>query len=299
VHALLQGLLQNRLKGKPWKGVGRKKMNQQLAFYRVEKKPPLAWVYLNRPEKKNAMNTPAWKEPEVIFADLDQDEAIRCVLLAGKGDCFSTGIDLMSMSEAIPEMMDSHQMGEVKWKTYFKIRKMQDSISCIEWCKKPVIAAIHGYCVGAGLDMVTACDIRLCSQDAIFSLREAAVGFVADVGVLQRLPLIVGQGVARELAYTAKNISADRAKQILLVNEVYPDPQVLFDQAEKMAVEIAENSSMAVQAAKNVLNFGVGKSVEDGLQYVASMNNSIVPSGDLMEAAVAFSEKRKPNFLKK
>lgn len=274
-------------------------MNQQLEFYMVEKKPPLAWVYLNRPEKKNSMNAPAWTEPETIFADLDQDEEIRCIIITGKGSCFSTGIDLLGMAETIPEMADPNQMGEIKWKTLFKIRKMQDSISCIEWCKKPVIAAIHGYCIGAGLDMVTACDIRLCTEDAIFSLKETAVGFVADVGVLQRLPLIVGQGITRELAYTAKNITANRAKEIFLVNEIFRDQEGLLEQAEKMAIEIAENSSMAVQASKKVLNFGVGKSVDDGLQFVASMNNNIVPSGDLMEAAIAFSEKRKPNFIKK
>jgi enoyl-CoA hydratase len=273
-------------------------MKKQHAFYLVEKKPPIAWVSLNRPDKRNSMNAPAWTETEAIFAELDQDDEIRCVLLNGKGSCFSTGIDLVGMSESIPEMMDPNQMGEVKWKTLFKIKKMQDAISCIEWCKKPVIAAIHGYCIGAGLDMVTACDIRLCSEDALFCLKEAAVGFVADVGVLQRLPLIVGQGITRELAFTAKTIPACRAKEILLVNEVYPDPDVLYLEAEKMALEIAENSSMAVQASKKVLNFGVGKSVNDGLQYVASMNNNIVPSGDLMEAAIAFSEKRKPNFIK-
>jgi enoyl-CoA hydratase len=274
-------------------------MDQQPTFYLIEKKPPLAWVYLNRPEKKNSMNAPAWAEPEAIFADLDQDEEIRCIILAGKGSSFSTGIDLMGMSESIPEMMDPNQMGETKWKTLFKIKKMQDSLSCIEWCKKPVIAAIHGHCIGAGLDMATACDIRLCSEDAVFCLKEAAVGFVADVGVLQRLPLIVGQGIARELAFTAKDISADRAKEILLVNQIYPNRDILLKEAEKMAMEIAENSSMAVQASKKVFNYGIGKSVDDGLQFVASMSNNIIPSGDLMEAAIAFSEKRKPNFLKK
>jgi enoyl-CoA hydratase len=274
-------------------------MNPKLEFYKVEKKPPIAWVWLNRPEKKNSMNAPAWTEPEAIFADMDRDEGIRCVILSGKGSCFSTGIDLMAMSGFIPEMMDPTQLGETKWKTLPKIKRMQDSISCIEWCQKPVIAAIHGFCIGAGLDMATACDIRLCTTEAVFSLREAAVGFVADVGVLQRLPLIVGQGITRELAFTAKNITAARAKEILLVNDVFPSRGALLEHAEKMAVEIAENSSMAVQASKKVLNFGVGKSVSDGLQFVASMNNNIVPSGDLMEAGIAFSEKRKPNFLKK
>ena len=166
-------------------------------------------------------------------------------------------------------------------------------MTCIEKCRKPVIAAIHGYCIGAGLDMITACDIRLSSKDAVFSLREAAVGFVADVGVLQRLPHIVGQGISRELAYTAKNFSAERAKEILLVNEVFNDEEALMKGAEKMAMEIAENSPLAVQASKDVLNYGVGKSVDDGLKYVAAISSNIIPSDDLFEAVTAFTEKRK------
>jgi len=130
----------------------------------------------------------------------------------------------------------------------------------------------------------------------MFSLREAAVGFVADVGVLQRIPHIVGQGIARELAFTAKNIDAKRAKEILLVNEVFKDQKELHDAAEKMALEIAQNSPLAVQASKEVLNHGIGKTVDDGLKYVALMSANIIPSNDLMEAFTAFSQKRKPNF---
>jgi enoyl-CoA hydratase len=159
-----------------------------------------------------------------------------------------------------------------------------------------VIAAIHGYCLGAGLDMVTACDIRLCSRDAIFSLKEAAVGFVADVGVLQRLPLIVGQGIAREMAFTAGNYDAERARKILLVNEVLDDRKAVAQRAEALAREIAANAPLAVQASKAVLNNGIGKSVEDGLQYVASLSANIIPSEDLFEAFTAFMEKRPPRF---
>jgi enoyl-CoA hydratase len=144
--------------------------------------------------------------------------------------------------------------------------------------------------------MVTACDIRLCSRDAVFSLKEAAVGFVADVGVLQRIPLIVGQGIARELAYTAKTIDAARAREILLVNEVFDDQATLMAGAQAMAEAIAANAPLAVEATKNVLNYGVGKSIEDGLRYVASMSTNIVPSKDLMEAFTAFMEKRPPAF---
>ncbi|WP_080801073.1 crotonase/enoyl-CoA hydratase family protein [Desulfamplus magnetovallimortis] len=267
-----------------------------LEFYLVEKKPPVAWVYLNRPEKKNAMNPPAWKEPLKIFEELDSDPDIRVVVISGKGPCFSAGIDLMEMIGELPELMDNSQKGGIKWKLLPKIKKLQDAITCIESCRKPVIAAVHSHCVGAGLDMITACDIRICSQDAVFSLREAAVGFVADVGVLQRIPLIVGQGHARELAYTARNITASRAKEILLVNDVYDTPEILMEKAEELAREIADNSPLAVQASKDVLNYGVGKSIGDGLDYVASISSNIIPSNDLMEAFTAFTEKRKPVF---
>ncbi len=268
-------------------------------FYKVEKKGPIAWVYLNRPEKKNAMNPPAWSELPAIFEDLSNDPDIRVVIIAGKGPAFCAGIDLMGMVGELPELMEPSQKGGVKAQLIKKIYPLQEAMTCIENCTKPVIAAVHGYCIGAGLDMITACDIRLSTKDAVYSLREAAVGFVADVGVLQRIPLIVGQGVARELAYTAKNITADRAKEILLVNETYEDEATLMAEAEKMAMEIAENSPLAVQASKDVLNYGVGKSVDDGLKYVAVMSSNIIPSDDLFEAVTAFTEKRKPKFTGK
>ncbi|PIP38496.1 MAG: enoyl-CoA hydratase [Desulfobacterales bacterium CG23_combo_of_CG06-09_8_20_14_all_51_8] len=268
-------------------------------FYLVEKKPPIAWVYLNRPEKKNAMNPPAWAETIPIFADLDNDPDIRAVVISGKGPCFTAGVDLIEMAMELPELMDKGQKGGVKWRLIKKIKALQDAMSCIEWCRKPVIAAIHGYCIGAGLDMSTACDVRICTEDAEFSVKEAAVGFVADVGVLQRLPHIVGQGIARELAFTAKHFSARRAREILLVNEVFKDHDALMKGAEALATEIAENSPLAVQASKAVLNFGVGKSFDDGLKYVAAVSADIIPSDDLFEAITAFGEKRKPRFTGK
>ena len=247
-------------------------------FYRVEKKPPVATVWLSRPAKKNAMNPPAWEETLPIFADLDQDPDIRAVILAAEGDCFSVGIDLVEMAGALPEISTKDQMGGIKWSLLEKIGHLQEALTCIAQCRKPIIAAIHGYCLGAGLDMVTACDIRLCSQDAVFAVKEAAVGFVADVGVLQRLPLIVGQGIAREMAFTAGNYDARRAKEILLVNEVLNDRQALVQRAEELAAQIAANAPLAVQASKAVLNHGIGRSVEEGLQYVASLSANIVPS---------------------
>ncbi|MDM8536911.1 crotonase/enoyl-CoA hydratase family protein [Desulfobacterales bacterium HSG17] len=268
-------------------------------FYQVEKKPPLAFVSLNRPHKKNAMNAPAWRETLPIFEDLDADDDIRVIILSGAGQCFSAGIDLLAMAGDLTELSDPHQKGGVKQSLVKKIMKLQDGLSCIEWCRKPVIAAVHGHCIGAGLDMISACDIRLCSQDAVFCLKEAAVGIVADVGVLQRLPHIIGQGMTRELAYTAQNIDAARAKDMMLVNHVYSDHETLMQEAEKIGTTIAENSPLAVQSSKSVLNFGIGKTIADNLDYVARVSANTMPSDDLMEAMTAFMEKRKPVFTGK
>ena len=265
-------------------------------FYSVEKKGQVAWVWLNRPEKKNSMNPPAWFETVPIFKELDEDDNIRVIIMAGRGSCFSAGIDLMSMIPLFSELTDKNQLGGTKRKFYEKILSLQEGISAMEKCRKPVIAAIHSYCIGGGLDVVTACDIRLCTKDAVFSLREAAIGFVADVGVLQRIPNIVGQGVARELAYTAKDIDAQRAKEINLVNGIYENYDELMAAAEAMALEIASNSPLAVQASKQVLKYGIGKSVDDSLKYNAAVSNYTIPSNDLMAAVQAFAQKKKPEF---
>lgn len=265
-------------------------------FYLVEKKAAVAWIYLNRPEKKNAMNAPAWTELIPIMKDLDEDDSIRVVVISGKGSIFSAGIDLMGMIPELPELVEKEQKGGTKQSLYQKILKMQDGLSCIEQCRKPVIAAIHGKCIGAGLDLITACDIRLCTDDAEFSLREAAVGITADMGVLQRISNICGQGIARELAFTARNISAQRAKEVHLVNETFSGQEELMKGAEKLAGEIADNSPVAVRGTKMVLNQLVSASVKENLIYNAMLSAAILPNNDLFEAVTAFSQKRKPNF---
>lgn len=265
-------------------------------FYQVEKKPPIAWVYLNRPEKKNAMHLPAWSELIPIMKELDEDDQVRVIIIAARGTMFCGGIDLVGMIPALPELLEKEQKGGVKFSLYPKILKMQDGLSCIEQCRKPVIAAVHGMCIGAGLDMICTCDIRLCTDDAEFSLREVAVAFVADMGVLQRISNIVGQGVARELAYTARNIPAKRALAVNLVNETFPDQDSLMKGAEQMAMTIAENSPLAVQATKLVLNQMFAAQVRESLVFNAAMSACIIPSNDLFEAVGAFSQKRKPKF---
>ncbi len=160
-------------------------------------------------------------------------------------------------------------------------------------CPKPVIAAVHGYCIGAGVDLITACDVRLASPDAIFSVRETRIGMVADVGTMQRLPRVIAPGHVAELAFTGKDITADRAKEIGLVNDVFPDVHAA---ARELAGTIAANSPLAVQGAKAVLKAGENRSIEEALDYMALWNAAFLQSNDLQEAMMANLEKRLPEF---
>ena len=161
----------------------------------------------------------------------------------------------------------------------------------MEECRKPVIAAVHGVCVGGGLDLISACDIRLCTEDAKFSLREAALGFIADMGVLQRLPHIIGQGFTREMAYTARFYSAREVERMGLMNNVYPDKETLFTEAKKLAGLIADNPPLAVMGTKEVINYSRRASIADGMLKAIEQNALFMTSQDLLKAVTAFTEK--------
>ncbi len=176
------------------------------------------------------------------------------------------------------------------------IRTLQRAFNAVAACPAPVVAAIHGWCIGGGLDLASACDLRLASADARFSLRETKVAMVADLGSLQRLPRLIGQGATRELALTGKDIDATRALAIGLVNDVVADRAALDASARAWAQEIAGNPPLVVRGVKQVLDYGEGKSIADGLEYVAAWNSAFLASEDLGEATTAFATKRKPDF---
>lgn len=261
----------------------------------VERENAIAWVYLNRPEKRNALDLEFWPNLARVFQELDLDESVRAVILAGKGKGFSSGLDLTGLA-GLPSFDISEQTPRNRMDLLVHVRKWQEAINEIERCRKPVIAAVHGACIGGGLDLIAACDIRLASEDAVFSLREAAMAMVADLGALQRLPRIIGEGLTRELAFTARDVPAKEALEIKLVNRVYPDREALFQGAREMAELIAKRSPLAVQSSKETLNFSRNLPVEQGLHYALLRNSLILPSPDLLEAFQAFLEKREPKF---
>ncbi|UHG88996.1 enoyl-CoA hydratase-related protein [Spirosoma oryzicola] len=224
---------------------------------------------------------------------------IRCVIVRGSGDHYSYGLNLPHMIPRLAAMTTGAVVAHQRSELMAQIRHMQSGFQKMHESPKPVIAAVHGWCIGGGVNMIAAADIRLCSREARFSLRETKLAITPDIGGLQFLPPIIGQGFTREMAFTGADYDAAFAERIGLVNHVYDTPDALFQAANQLARQIADNPATAVQGAKRVLNYSLNKSIEDGLQYVAVWNSSQLQSDDFSEAIQATMEKRKAEFNKK
>ncbi len=259
----------------------------------IERSGHIGTIWLNRPEKLNAMSRDMWEDLPAAMADLDADDSVRVVVLAGRGPSFTAGIDLSMLASLQPSGRSSAESSQ---RLYEEIRRLQGTVSCFADSPKPVIAAIHGHCLGAGMNLITACDVRYAATDSIFAIRETRIAIVADVGVLQRLPGIVGAGNASELALSGTDIDAARALEIGLVSAVFPDPGATHSAAHELAGRIAENSPIVLRGIKTVLAANQGRTVAEALDFVARWNSAHLMSNDLMEALTAYMEKRPPDF---
>ncbi len=259
----------------------------------IETRGQVGWLWLNRPDKMNALSPDLWEDLPRAVEELVAESGVRVMVVAGRGRSFTVGIDLNMLGELMP---DTGSVAAINRTLYLRLKELQKTFSSLEACPVPVIAAVHGWCIGAGMDLITACDIRLAASDAVFSVRETRMAMVADMGTLERLPGLVSSGHVAELVYTGKDIGANRAEQIGLVNQVYPDQQALLSGAREWAEQIASNSPWAVQGAKAVLAAERGRSVSEALDYVALWNTAFLQSDDLGEALAAFQERRPPRF---
>jgi enoyl-CoA hydratase len=263
--------------------------------FEIERAAGVSTLWLANPARRNAMGPPFWDELPRAMAELTDDPETRAVVLAARGPHFTVGLDLAGMGGSLAGT-EPTSGAAARMRTLHEIGRLQRSITAVADCPKPVLAAIHGWCIGGGIDLITACDVRVASTDAKFSVRETRIAIVADVGTLQRLPGIVGRGIAAELCLTGDDFDAERARSIGLVNAVHRDAATTVAAAQDMAARIAANSPLAVQGTKRVLRYCEGKSVEDGLAFVATWNAAFIQSDDLGEAMAAFFEKRPPRF---
>lgn len=259
----------------------------------VEHRDHVATVWLNRPAKLNALSDDMWRDIPLAVQDLDSDPSVRALILAGRGGSFCAGIDVELLAGLRPS---GPSPAAENLEVYKTIKRLQTTVSCFADTAKPVIAAVHGNCLGAGVNLVSACDIRLASDDAVFSIRETRMGLVADIGALQRLPAIVGNGVAAEMALTGADYPAAWALQAGLVSRLHADQEALIGAVTELAEQIAANSPLVTQGIKRILQANDGRTVEQALDYMAQWNSSFLVSNDLVEAMSAFLEKRPPDY---
>lgn len=259
----------------------------------IERDGAVATLWLSRPEKLNALSEDMWSDIPDAVGSLDEDETVRVIVLAGRGQAFTVGIDLGMLAALRPS---GPSPARENLHLYREIKRLQGTVNSFADTAKPVIAAVHGYCLGAGTNLISACDIRVAAADAVFSIRETKMGLVADIGALQRLPGIVGNGVTAEMAMTGADYPADWALSHGLISRVYDDADRLMEGARTLAAEIASNSPLVTQGIKRILQANDGRTIDQALDYMAQWNSSFLISNDLMEAMSAFVEKRDPDF---
>lgn len=264
-------------------------MNQWKCF-ELKTEDKIAHLTMSRGQQLNTMTVDFWRELPEICRQVDQDAAARVIVLSSTGKHFSAGMDLANFTpDSGGDKVESGRRSEQMIHT---VRQLQDCISTLENIRLPVIAAIQGGCIGGAVDLVTACDLRYCTQDAWFCIQETNIAIVADVGTLQRLPKIIPPGVARELAFTGERMDAKRAMEVGLVSGVFETQEQMMAHVRQVATRIAANSPLSNAGIKQVLNHSRDHSVSDSLEYVALWNTAMLSGEDLQEAMTAYVEKR-------
>jgi enoyl-CoA hydratase len=252
---------------------------------------------LNRPDELNSMIREFWNELPRIVRELDARGDVRAIVVSSTGRHFCAGMDLGVFSSPDSGLGGgAGEMGRVRARLRQTALMLQESFTSFEKARMPVLAAIQGGCIGGAVDMVTAADMRYCSADAFFVIQEINIGMTADVGTLQRLPKLIPDGVAREYAYTGRRMSAQRALEVGLVNEVFPTHEALVDGVLAIAREIASKSPLAVWGSKEMLTYARDHSVADSLNHIATWQTGMFQPSDMVESFTAKAEGREPQY---
>ena len=266
-----------------------------LKYIELNVEESVAFAQLNRPAKANAFDEGLWFEIGRLADWASEEKTVRALVLSGNGKNFTAGIDFQYVMEIQKTYYSLAEPNRGEFLRQY-IKKMQDSFNALRECSKPVIAAIHGACIGGGVDLITACDMRYSTEDASFSVKEIDLGIVADIGTLQRLPLLIGEGMTRELSFTGRHFSGKEAKEMGLVNSCFQDENRLMKSVQSMAFDISKKSPSTVRGIKKVLNFNQDRLLQEGLDFVANWNSTQLFTEDSKEAMTAVLEKREPQF---
>ncbi|MAL78477.1 MAG: enoyl-CoA hydratase [Sneathiella sp.] len=259
----------------------------------------IAHIILNRPEKRNSMIPAFWSELPAIIRDIDENAKARVIVLSSTGPHFTSGLDVTSFQQA--EITDPAAKRAARITAgadfYGTVRKMQQAFTALEECRLPVIAAIQGGCIGGGVDLITACDMRYATEDAFITIFETNIGMTADVGTFPRISKLIADGVARELAYTGRRMPAAEAREVGLVNKVFADQDVMMKAVMDIAAEIASKAPLAIMGCKRMMNYSRDHTVQEGLDYIAIWNASMLQREEIFEAMKANAEKRPGEFV--
>jgi enoyl-CoA hydratase len=257
----------------------------------------VAHIQLKRPDAMNTMVRAFWNELPVIVRDINDNARSRCIVISSTGKHFCAGMDLGVFDSGGSTAMEASQDRYINAEAMrFHVRLLQDSFSCLDEARMPVIAAIQGGCIGGAVDMTSACDIRYCTADAFFCIQEINIGMTADVGTFPRLCKLIPEGWVRELAYTGRRLTAQRAREIGLVNEVFDTHEALVDHALATAREIAAKAPLAVTGSKVMINYARDHTIRDALDYIAVWQTAMFSGPHMAEAFKAKAEKRDADF---
>jgi enoyl-CoA hydratase len=259
----------------------------------------IAHIRLNRPEKRNSMIPSFWEDLPRVVEDIDDNAKARVIVISSTGPVFTAGMDLNAFTPKQHSSPEDAKRARISHGAAFydTARKTQAAFNALEACRLPVLAAIQGGCVGGGLDMVTACDMRYCTQDAFFTIFEINIGMTADVGTFPRLVQQMPEGLVRELAYTGRRMAADEAMSTGLVNRVFASHEDMLAGVMDIAKEIASKAPLAVYGCKRMINYSKDHTTADTLDYIAIWNASFLQSPEMQEAMIANAEKRPGDFV--
>lgn len=265
----------------------------------VSTKEKIAHIVLNRPEKRNNMNAAFWDELPAIIRDIDENARARVIVISSTGPHFCGGLDvsMFASGEVKDESTDVAQRRQKGANFLNMVSIMQDSFSALEACRVPVLAAIQGGCIGGGVDLVTACDMRYATRDAFVTIFETKIGMTADVGTFPRIVKLIPEGLVREMAYTGRRVSAEEARDMGLVNRVYDTHEDMLAEVMEIAREIAGNAPLAVHGCKRAITYARDHSTQEGLEWIGMWNASMLQNDEILEAMTARRESRPAEFV--